>query len=132
MLSIPSGGRLLMVRRILLSLAAGAALFASQLGAATHVPKPPALVADGIPPVPRALADRTRPYMEYRTAVFQGWHPGDRSMLISTRFANTVQIHRVAAPGGARTQLTFEPDRVPFATWAPEKAEVLVVQKDVG
>lgn len=34
------------------------------------VEKPAALVAEGIPPVPKALADRTRPYLEFRTASF--------------------------------------------------------------
>lgn len=96
------------------------------------VEKPAALVADGVPPVPQSLAERTRPYMEYRTAVFQDWHPQDRSMLITTRFGNTAQVHRVAMPSGARTQLSFEADRIALATWAPTRGDVLLVQKDVG
>src|SRR5262249_40087684 len=34
--------------------------------------------------------------------------------------------------GAARTQLSFEVDRVLLARWAPAKGDVLVVQKDVG
>jgi len=99
---------------------------------AQSVEKPAALVADGIPEVPVELAARTRPYMEFRTATFLGWHPTDRSMLIATRFGNTNQVHRVAKPGAARTQLSFEEDRVQFASHAPRTGDVTLVAKDVG
>jgi dipeptidyl aminopeptidase/acylaminoacyl peptidase len=94
------------------------------------VEKPAALVADGIPPVPAALAAGTRPYMEFRTAGFAGWQPRDRSILITTRFGNTAQLHRVAAPMGAREQLSFEAEPVGGA-WSPA-GDVLAVRKDVG
>ena len=94
------------------------------------VPKPAALVADGIPPVPGELAARTRPYLEFRTASFTGWNSADRSMLIATRFANTAQIHRVAAPLGYRQQLSFEEEPV-FGRWSP-RGDLLVAQKDIG
>ena len=97
---------------------------------AAVVAKPAALVADGIPPVPAELAARTRPYMEYRTANFMSWHPSDRSILITTRFGNTAQIHRVAAPMAYRQQLSFEEEPVQGG-WSPA-GDVLVVQKDVG
>ena len=45
-------------------------------------PKPAALTADGIPPVPLELAQRTRPYMEYRTAGFSGWNARDRKFCV--------------------------------------------------
>jgi dipeptidyl aminopeptidase/acylaminoacyl peptidase len=96
------------------------------------VEKPAALVADGIPEIPRELAARTRPYLEYRTATFLGWQPTDRSMLIATRFGNTSQVHRVARPDGARTQLSFEEDPIAGASAAPRVGDVIVVQKDVG
>jgi len=47
-------------------------LSAQGAGAPASAPKPAALTADGIPPVPLELAQRTRPYMEYRTAGFAG------------------------------------------------------------
>ena len=102
----------------------------AQQGATGNVEKPAALVADGIPPVPIALAARTRPYMEYRTAGFSGWNPRDRSMLITTRFGNTAQLHRVAMPLGAREQLSFESEPL-NGSWSPA-GDVLAVQKDVG
>lgn len=101
-------------------------------GMAAIVEKPAALTADGMPAVPVELAERTRPYMEFRTAAFLGWHPRDRSMLVATRFGNTNQVHRVAQPGGAREQLTFEEDRIIAASHAPVSGDVTVVQKDVG
>lgn len=94
------------------------------------VEKPAALVADGVPAIPAALAAETRPYMEFRTAGFAGWNAADRSMLISTRFGNTAQIHRVATPMGAREQLSFEVEPV-GGRWSPA-GDVLVVSKDRG
>jgi dipeptidyl aminopeptidase/acylaminoacyl peptidase len=107
----------------------GAAL-AQQAAAPPAVEKPAALTADGIPPVPADLAARTRPYMEFRTAGFAGWHPNDRSILISTRFGNTAQLHRVATPMGARQQISFEAEPV-GGSWSPA-GDVLVVRKDTG
>jgi dipeptidyl aminopeptidase/acylaminoacyl peptidase len=95
-------------------------------------PKPAALVADGVPAVPAALAAATRPYLEYRTAAFVGWNPADRSMLVATRFGNTAQLHRVARPLGPREQLTFEAEPVSHGGWAPGTGDVMLVEKDIG
>lgn len=109
------------------------ALFAAPWPAlAAAVEKPAALTADGVPAIPDSLAAATRPYLEFRTAVLQGWHPTDGSMLITTRFANTAQLHRVAAPGAQRTQISFEADRIVGGSWAPRRGDVLVVMKDKG
>lgn len=96
------------------------------------VPKPAALVADGVPAVPDELAAKTRPYMEFRTAAFSGWNPADKSMLIATRFGNTAQLHRVAGPMMDRKQVSFELEPVTGGFWAPKRGDVMVVQKDVG
>ena len=112
-----------------------ASAFAQEQQAAVNpdtVPKPAAIVADGIPPIPAELAARTRPYFEYRTASFLEWNPVDRSMLVATRFGDTAQVHRVAAPGAARTQLTFEREPVTNASFAEDRGDVLLVQKDIG
>ena len=53
-------------------------------------------------------------------------------MLISTRFADVPQIHRVAMPGGARTQLTFFPDRTGSAQYRPGAGDAFVFSKDTG
>ena len=120
------------LRILLLALAVPAVAVFAQTATTdpAHVAKPAAVVADGIPPVPVELSARTRPYMEFRTASFASWHPRDRSMLIRTRFANTVQVHRVAAPLAYRQQLSFEEEPV-SASWSPA-GDVLVASKDIG
>ncbi|MBW6530428.1 prolyl oligopeptidase family serine peptidase [Sphingomonas sp. RRHST34] len=99
---------------------------------AATLAKPAAIVADGVPAIPVALADATRPYLQSRRAQFLGWNDADRSMLIRTRFGSTDQVHRVAAPLASRHQLSFEDEPVLAATLAPGRADALVVQKDVG
>jgi dipeptidyl aminopeptidase/acylaminoacyl peptidase len=90
------------------------------------------LVAVGIPPIPRALADDVGRYTEFRVARLLGWHPTQREMLVATRFADTAQVHRVRFPGGARTQLTFFPEPVDEASYPKRDAGYFVFSKDVG
>jgi dipeptidyl aminopeptidase/acylaminoacyl peptidase len=110
--------------------AAALALFPAT--AIAQVAKPAAIVADGLPAIPEALAADTLPYLQARKANFLGWNPVDRSMLVKTRFANTDQVHRVRAPNADRTQLSFEDEPILMASIAPGAGDVTVVQKDVG
>ena len=71
------------------------------------------------------------PYTEFRTATLIDWHPTRREMLISTRFGQAPQIHRVTQPGGARTQLTFYADRVQGGRYRPDGGSFLF-SKDIG
>jgi dipeptidyl aminopeptidase/acylaminoacyl peptidase len=110
-----------------------AALAAVAAAAQEAVVRPPeSLVAEGVPPVPAALADDVQRYTEFRAAAFQGWHPRRREMLIFTRFGDTQQVHRVRQPGGARTQLTFFPDRIGQAAFDPREGDTFVFSKDRG
>ncbi len=102
-----------------------------EVTAVPALPIPAALTAEDMPPVPLALAERVRPYLEARGAGFAGWDPNTRAVLISTRFANTNQLHRVAQPMGARTQISFEAEPV-RGSYAPGKGDVVVVTKDRG
>jgi dipeptidyl aminopeptidase/acylaminoacyl peptidase len=90
------------------------------------------LVATGIPPISRALADAVGRYAEFRSATLWGWHPTRREIVIGTRFADVVEAHAVAFPGGDRRQLTFFPDRVELALWQPSAGAYLLLQRDVG
>jgi len=90
------------------------------------------LVVEGIPPIPAAVAETVARYTDYRTASLQSWHPTRREILINTRFGDTHQIHQVKMPGGARTQLTFFPDRVLAASFQPTTGDYFVFTKDIG
>src|SRR5215510_3255948 len=90
------------------------------------------LVMEGIPPIPLAIAEQANRYTEVREAAFFDWHPTQREMLIGTRFGDTQQVHEVKTPGGARTQLTFFPDRVMAALFEPVSGKYFVFSKDVG
>jgi len=89
------------------------------------------LVLENIPPIPQKIAEDTARYGEFRSATLFDWNPTRREMLIGTRFGDTVQVHAVSMPGGARRQLTFFPDRVLSAQFLPNGNEFLF-QKDTG
>lgn len=88
------------------------------------------IVYDGAPATPPALQAAIAPYYNARSAVFEDWLP-DGSMLIATRFGDTNQIHRVAAPGAARTQLTFFNEPISVAQVRPGTSTYLY-PRDVG
>ncbi len=90
------------------------------------------LILDGIPAIPGTIAERANRYTESRGAQVFAWHPQRRELLIGTRFADTVQLHEVTQPGGARTQLTFFPDRVSGAHYHPHAGDYVVFSKDIG
>ena len=90
------------------------------------------LVTEGIPMIPVSIAESVERYSNFRGATLDSWDPVKREILISTRFADTNQIHLVKMPGGARTQLTFYPDRVSSAHYSPTKDDSFVFSKDVG
>jgi dipeptidyl aminopeptidase/acylaminoacyl peptidase len=91
-----------------------------------------ALVIEGVPKIPASLADEVGRYTEFRSAVFSGWHPKRREMLITTRFGNVNQTHRVKSPGAAREQLTFYPDRVSGGRFDPKTGDTFIYSKDTG
>ena len=90
------------------------------------------LVIEGAPQVPAALAAEAGRYTEFRSATLYDWHPTKREMIIGTRFGDATQVHRVAFPGGARTQLTFFAEPVPSASIQPGTGSYMVFMKDVG
>ncbi|HTK81024.1 MAG TPA: prolyl oligopeptidase family serine peptidase [Bacteroidota bacterium] len=90
------------------------------------------LVLDGIPPIPSSIADGIGRYTEFRSAALLSWHPVYHDMLISTRFGDVPQIHLVKMPGGARTQLTFYPERILGGSYNPVHGKYFVFSKDIG
>jgi len=103
----------------------------AQQDAASYQPAS-TLVLEHIPPIPMSIVEKASPYTESRAAALLDWVPGQRSMLINTRFGATPQVHKVLQPMGARTQLTFFPDRVAGAKYPPHDASWTLLTKDVG
>jgi dipeptidyl aminopeptidase/acylaminoacyl peptidase len=91
-----------------------------------------ALILENIPPIPVSIADKADRYTQFRTAAMWSWHPQRRELLMGTRFGDTVQVHSIAMPGGARTQLTFFADRIADASYQPAKGDYFLFRKDVG
>ncbi len=90
------------------------------------------LQVEGIPSIPLSLAEQAARYTEFRYAALMDWHPTQREMLIGTRFADTQQVHHVAAPGAERRQLTFFADRVRGASYHPHVGDYFLFTKDAG
>jgi Dipeptidyl aminopeptidases/acylaminoacyl-peptidases len=91
-----------------------------------------ALTFDGIPEFENLQgSEEMRRFDAMRTAFFQGWL-ADGSMLIQTRFGRVDQIHRVRAPGMARTQLTFGDEPVGGALPRPGSEQFLFARDRGG
>lgn len=91
------------------------------------------LVIENIPEIPQQLKDRIFQYQSTRSASFQDWLHNNEGILISTRFGETVQFHKVKNPGGSREQITFFNEPVGGATVCPDKTKnIFLFTKDVG
>src|SRR5262245_51341916 len=111
-------------------------LAASYLPAATtsaaSLAVPESIAAEGVPPISRAHEEDLLPYENIRGAILADWHPKERRMLIGTRFAESVQLHEVAMPMGARTQLTFYRDAVANGLYRPSDPDQVVYSLNAG
>ncbi|MGB5287205.1 MAG: prolyl oligopeptidase family serine peptidase [Ignavibacteriaceae bacterium] len=91
------------------------------------------LVIENIPEIPQQLKERIFQYQSTRSASFQDWLHYDEGILISTRFGETSQFHKVKMPGGSREQITFFNEPVGGATICPDvNKNVFLFTKDVG
>lgn len=102
----------------------------SMLSMTAQVPEN--LVVEGVPAITPELRKDVGRYLEFRAAAFNSWHPQRREMLLSTRFADSTQLHLVKTPGGARRQLTFFPDPVAGGSFEPKTGDYLVFSQDTG
>lgn len=96
------------------------------------LPVPSNLKPDGLPGIPRQLFEEVNRYNEFRSAALLDWSPARREILISTRFGDVPQLHRVAMPGGARQQLTFFTDRVANGLFNTSNGDEIAFEKDTG
>ena len=96
------------------------------------LPVPESISAQGVPPIPRRGLEDLLPYENLRTARLGDWHPKERRMLVLTRFAESPQVHEVAMPLGARTQLTFYRDPIGEALYRPGNPDQVVYSLNEG
>src|SRR5579862_1437438 len=89
------------------------------------------LIFDGVPPPDPNLETRLSHYLQSRGATFLDWM-ADGSLLISTRFGETEQVHRVTAPLAEREQLTFYPDAIEWARAAKSGAGFAFLKDHAG
>lgn len=93
---------------------------------------PASIEQQGVPAIPAEFAEDLARYDNARPAVFQGWHPTQREILISTRFGETTQLHRVTEPGGARRQVTFFSERVDSGSFGQIDGSFVVALRDTA
>jgi len=91
------------------------------------------LVIENIPDVSDELRERLNQYQNTRGASPSSWSPYGDAMLMSTRFAETSQIHLIKNPGGARRQLTFFREPVGSGNFCPNPLyNGFMFTKDIG
>jgi dipeptidyl aminopeptidase/acylaminoacyl peptidase len=90
------------------------------------------LRVEGAPEIPADLLAHMRQYLETRSAVVQDVSEAGDEVLITTRFANTAQLHRVRGAGRARQQLTFGENAIASAKYWPQHPTELLLQHDRG
>ena len=91
------------------------------------------LVIEGIPEIPDRIINKMMQYQNTRSAYIEDWFPGGDKMLISTRFAETSQLHVIDKAGGARKQITFFNEPVGGASVCPNpENNGFLFTKDIG
>lgn len=104
----------------------------SLLAQEASIPVSDNLVSEGIPAIPLRLVSDVKSYTESRGASLAAWHPLKKEILISTRFANSNQLHYVKAPGSDRKQITFYDEPIGGAIFEPLRGDYFLFQKDIG
>jgi dipeptidyl aminopeptidase/acylaminoacyl peptidase len=99
--------------------------------ASTRLPGVPAAIeAQNVPAVSKEIKERLLQYQNVRGASLQD--VTQDGLLISTRFADTSQLHRVATPGGRREQLTFFEEPVGAVIHLYSSKQMLFTQSKGG
>ncbi len=91
------------------------------------------MILENVPDTPEEITSRIQQYQNTRSASFADWMPNDEGILISTRFANTSQLHTVSVPGGARSQISFFNEPVSNGSFCPSPDyNGFLFTKDIG
>ncbi len=86
--------------------------------------RPEAIRTRNVPQVSEEVWNRLSQYQSVRSASFEAFLP-DGSLLITTRFGNTAQLHVVPSPGGRREQITFREEPVADGEVMPATGAIL-------
>lgn len=88
--------------------------------------RPAAIQAQDVPVVPPELTARLAQYQSVRGGTFRGWSPDGNGILMTTRFGNSAQLHRVYVPEGRREQITFYDEPV-AGTFVPKATDGMIL-----
>jgi len=91
-----------------------------------------ALRLSDIPQLDPAIVEALRPWQAIRSSSFQGFVAQRQGVYITTRFGETAQVHHVAAPGAARTQLTFDAEPIASVSPHPTDPDLVAIARDRG
>jgi dipeptidyl aminopeptidase/acylaminoacyl peptidase len=118
--------------RALLSILATLAVAACALPA-DHavVPMPPALHAQGVPPVPTSLARKVGRYTELRGARLIDWAPDGEGLLVRWRGGDQVQLH-LARPGQPLQLVSPANEPTRRGLLLPSDPDLLLLARDTG
>lgn len=127
---------LALLAALLATLAGGSALTAAPKPVAAPPPPPPRiergnLVLEGVPPHSARVVETLDAWLAGRGATLRDFLP-DGSLLISTRFGEVEQVHRVAMPMGTREQLTFGTEPIGALSASPQTEGGFVFARDRG
>ena len=102
--------------------------------ASTSITPPSALLLQGVPPVPRSLADAVERYTDFAGHSLVDWHPSKRELLVSHRPAggNTNQLYRISGPGATPEALTSGSEPVSQAWFEPRQGNSIVLARGSG
>lgn len=114
---------------VVLALAAAVPALAQQAAPPVERREIGAQILENVPVAPPAIRESLAKYQNARSAYFDDW-TADGGMVITTRFGNTNQLHRVAAPGADRSQITFYDEPVAEAHTLPDGR--ILFSKDTG
>tara|TARA_Y100001968_G_scaffold285858_1_gene286141 strand:- start:1191 stop:3134 length:1944 start_codon:yes stop_codon:yes gene_type:complete len=89
-------------------------------------------ILTGVPDIPDALVSRLTQYESTRWASMRSIADDGSSILITTRLGETGQVHQVAQPGGARTQMTFRRESSRSPEHVPGTDRSFLFSGDIG
>jgi dipeptidyl aminopeptidase/acylaminoacyl peptidase len=85
-----------------------------------------------VPEIPAELSARLEQYRNTRAAQIQDVTADGATLLVSTRFGNTSQLHVVSSPLGMREQITFGAEPVLAAAFLPGDPRTVFYLQDAG